>query len=91
MTLDEIKDRVPSSIKIVPDDEINSLDVTVDGFYTGYIDITPDGVYFRTYWSNVSNPDNYIRINKFLSYFKYKLLITVRYYIQDYRIYRIIK
>ena len=89
MTLDDIKDKVPSSIRLIPDDDADSIDVIIDGTYTGYLYITPDGVYFRTLWGSVSNSDDYIRISKFLSYFKYDLLFTIRYHTQDYRIYRL--
>lgn len=91
MTLDDIKDKVPSSVKLIPDDDTNSIDVIVDGIYTGYIYIIPEEVYFKTLWSRISNPDDYARLTKFLSYFKYDLLITIRWSRQSYKIYRLIK
>ena len=91
MTLDDIKDKVPSSVKLIPDDDTNSIDVIVNGIYTGYLYVTPEEVYFKTFWSRISNPDDYIRLTKFLSYFKYDLLITIRWSRQSYRIYRLIK
>ena len=92
MTLDDIKDKVPSSIKLVPDDEdTNSIDILVAGSYTGYLYITPEGTYFRTYWYRSSNPDDSARITRFLSYFKYDLLISCKWSRQSYRIYRLIK
>lgn len=91
MTLDDIKDRVPSSIKLIPDDDTNSIDVIVDNTYTGYLYVTPKEVYLKTFWYRVSNPDDYIRLTKFLSYFKYDLLITLRWSRQIYRIYRLIE
>ena len=91
MTLDDIKDKVPSSIRLIPDDDADSIDVIVYGTYTGYLYITPDGVYFRTLWTSISNSDDYPRISKFLSYFKYDLLITVGYHRHFYQIFRLIK
>lgn len=88
MTLNDIKDKVPSSIRLIPDDDTNNIDIIVDGVYTGYMYITPEGVYFRTLWGR-ANSDDYIRISKFLSYFEYDLLFTIRYHTQDYQIYRL--
>lgn len=88
MTIDDIKDKVPSSIRLIPDDVTNSIDTIVDGVYTGYLYITPEGVYFRTLWGK-TNCDDYIRVSKFLSYFEYDLLFTIRYRMQDYLIYRL--
>lgn len=88
MTLNDIKDKVPSSIRLIPDDDTNNIDIIVDGAYTGYMYITPEGVYFRTLWGR-ANSDDYIRISKFLSYFEYDLLVTLRSFNQEYQIYRL--
>ena len=87
MTLDDIKDKVPSSIRLIPDYDTNNTDIIVDGVYTGYMYITPEGVYFRT-WDRTNYDDDY-RIGKFLSYFEFDLLFTIRHRMQDYRIYRL--
>ena len=91
MTLNDIKDKVPSSIKLIPDEDTNSIDVLVDGFYTGYLYVTPEEVYFKTYWSRISNLDDCIRVDKFLSHFTYDLIISIRCSRQSYQIYRLIK
>lgn len=93
MTLDNIKDKVPSSIKLVPDEDTDSIDVIVDGFYAGYLNITSEGVYYKTFWGRTTsiNCDDYIRTSKFLSYLRYDLLITLRCSNHMYQIYRLIE
>lgn len=90
MTIDDIKDRVPSSIKLIPDDDTNSIDVIVDGVCTGYLYITLEGMYYQT-WLRLTNWDDYHRVNSFLKRFRFELLINVRANISDYRIYRLIE
>lgn len=90
MTLDDIKDKVPSSVRLIPDDDTNSTDVIVDGTYVGFMYITPEGVYLRTYLG-MANCDDYIKLSKFLSYFKYDLLISCKWSRHSYRIYRLSK
>lgn len=90
MTLDEIKDRVPSSVKLIPDDDTNSIDVIVDHIYSGYLYVSPEGVYFKT-WMRLINWDDYHRVNSFLKRFKFELLINIRANMSDYQIYRLIE
>ena len=90
MTIDDIKDRVPSSIRLIPDNDTNSIDIIIDGVYSGWLYDTPEGMYFKT-WVRLTNWDDYHRINSFLKRFKFELLINVRANISDYRIYRLIE
>lgn len=90
MTIDDIKDRVPSSIKLIHDYALNNLDVIVDGTYTGYLYVSPEGVYFKT-WMRLTNWDDYHRVNSFLKRFKFELLINIRANMSDYQIYRLIE
>lgn len=95
MTIDDIKDKVPSSITLVPDEDSDSIDVLVNGVYTGFLYDTPEGMYFKTLWYHLNAWDDYANEYRFVSRFKYDLLITsgdCRYnckYIC--RIYRLIK
>lgn len=90
MTIDDIKDKVPSSIKLIPDFTLNNIDVIVNGIYTGYLCITPEGVYFKT-WLRLTNQDDYCRLNSFLKHFEFELLICIRTNMSDYQIYRLIE
>ena len=91
MTIDDIKDKVPSSIKLIPDFTLNDLDVIVDGTYTGYLYITSEGVYFKTLWTQQRNWDDYSRVNSFLKRFKFELLISIQSNMSKYWIYRLIE
>ena len=90
MTLDDIKDRVPSSIKLISDDDTSNTDIIIDGVYSGWLYDTPEGMYYQT-WLRLSNWDDYLRINSFLKRFKFELLINIRSSMSDYQIYRLIE
>lgn len=90
MTIDNIKDKVPSSIKLIPDEDTDSIDVIVDSTYTGFLYITPEGVYFKT-WMRLINWDDYHSVNSFLKHFKFELLINTRSNMSEYQIYRLIE
>lgn len=90
MTLDDVKDRVPSSVTIMPDEDDDSIAVLVNGTYTGYLYVTPEGVYFET-WLRLTNQDDYYRVNSFLKRFEFELLICTRTNVSNYQIYRLIK
>lgn len=90
MTIDDIKDKVPSSIKLIPDDDTNNIDIIIDGVYSGWLYDTPEGVYYQT-WLRLINWDDYHRINSFLKRFEFELLINIRSSMSDYRIYRLIE
>lgn len=90
MTLDDIKDRVPSNVTIQTfEDDINT-DVIIDGAYSGWLYDTSEGMYYQT-WLRLTNWDDYLRVNSFLKRFKFELLINIRANISEYRIYRLIK
>lgn len=90
MTIDDIKDRVPSSIKLISDDDTNSTDVIIDGVYSGWLYDIPEGIYYQT-WIRLTNWDDYLRINSFLKRFEFELLINTRSSMSDSRIYRLIE
>ena len=90
MTIDDIKDRVPSSIRLIPDDDTNSIDIIIDGVYSGWLYDTPEGVYYQT-WLRLTNWDDHHRVNSFLKRFKFELLINIRSSMSDYHIYRLIE
>lgn len=90
MTIDDIEDKVPSSIKLISDDDTNSIDIIIDGVYSGWLYDTPEGVYFKT-WLRLTNQDDYYRLNSFLKRFKFELLINLRSSMSDYQIYRLIE
>lgn len=90
MTLDDIKDKVPSSIKLIPDDDTNSTDIIIDSVYSGWLYDTPEGMYYQT-WLRLTNWDDYLRVNSFLKRFEFELLINIRSSMSDYRIYRLIE
>ena len=90
MTLDDIKDRVPSNIKLISDNDTSSIDVIIDGVYSGWLYDTPEGMYYQT-WLRLTNWDDYLRVNSFLKRFEFELLINIRSSMSDYQIYRLIE
>lgn len=91
MTLDDIKDRVPLNVTIQTYEDDDSIDILVNGTYTGYLYSTSEGMYFKTIWVHSKNWDDCANIKTFLFRFKYDLLITLRYGGYDCRIYRLIE
>lgn len=93
MTLDDIKDKVPSNVTVqtYEDEDDDSIDVLVNNTYTGYLYDTPEGMYFKTLWIEPKNWDDLANVKTFLSRFKYVLLFTFRYHRYTQRIYRLIK
>lgn len=86
MTLDEVKDRVPSNVTIFRN--IVGNDVLVDGFCAGFLHDTPEGMYFRTW---IPNWDDCSRLSIFLSHFNFELLFTIKKPKSAYRVYRLIE
>lgn len=87
MTLDDVKDRVPSSITIMPP-RGGVIDIMLDGFYVGFLYDTPEGIYVKTW---IPNWDDCSRLNVFLSYFKFELLFNIRLPRSEYQVYRLIE
>lgn len=78
MTINDIKDRVPSNVSIRFDEDCDNFDISVNGVYIGYLYDTPEGIYFKTLWTISEGWDAYANIKTFLSCFTYDLLITFR-------------
>lgn len=91
MTLDDVKDKVPSNVTVQTYEDDDSIDILVNKVYTGYLYDTPEGMYFKTLWTEPKNWDDLANIKTFLFRFKYDLLLTYRYHRYTYRIYRLIK
>lgn len=87
MTLDEIRTRVPSSIKIMPP-RGGVIDIMLDGFYVGFLYDTPEGMYVKTW---IPNWDDCSRLSIFLSHFNFELLFTIKKPKSAYRVYRLIE
>lgn len=87
MTLDEIKNRVPSSITIMPP-RGGVIDIMLDGFYVGFLYDTSEGIYVKTW---IPTWDDCSKLNVFLSYFKFELLFNIRLPRSEYRVYRLIE
>lgn len=87
MTLDEVKDRVPSSITIMSPRK-GVIDIMLDGFYVGFLYDTPEGIYVKTW---IPTWDDCSRLNVFLSYFKSELLFNIKLTRSTYQVYRLIE
>lgn len=87
MTLDEVIDKVPSSITIMPS-RGGVIDIMLDGFYVGFLYDTSEGIYVKTW---IPTWDDCSRLNVFLSHFKFELLFNIRLPRSEYQVYRLIE
>lgn len=77
MTLHEIDNELPLSIRFIYDKE-DIAGVIVHDTYMGMVYNTDEGLFYNSQNYRDSSDDN-IRKSTFLSYFNYKLLLSVRY------------